>query len=59
MGLVLCLSFLPEVGSGKADIAVLGWGDLSQDEDSLEHTPHPRSGSGEAEFGKTPEGSLG
>jgi hypothetical protein len=53
------LPFLPEAGSVEANTAVLGRGDLDQDGDSLKNMPRSRIGSGEAEFGETPEGYLG
>jgi hypothetical protein len=50
LSLVLGLSSLPEAGSGEVETAVLGRGALSRDDDSLENTPYPRAGSGEAEL---------
>jgi hypothetical protein len=59
MSLALGLSPLPEARSGEAETTVLGWGDLSHDEDSPENTLRSRAGSGEAEFVEIPEGDLG
>jgi hypothetical protein len=50
MSLVLELSSLPETSSNEVETAVLGRGDLDQDEDSPENTPCARADSSEAEL---------
>jgi hypothetical protein len=44
------LSSSPETSSDEAETVTPWRGDLERDEDFLEYVPHPRAGSGEAEF---------